>query len=464
MTDNSPVAHIERRVASRLFCLRQTGNDTLTVNDFGGVGNVRLADGGSSRLGEIRAGWPALSACFLGHMVGVHALPPYTLGLFINPLQTEFGWSRTQISFGVTVLGLALAVAVPLAGAFADKYGERILIAVSMVAMALVYVALSLMGPSLPVYWSLMALLGILGCGCSTVTLSRVVVSIFDRLRGTALGITLIGTGLMGTLFPLILGPVIAGYGWRGGYLAIATIVAGLMPVMAGLLLLNRAGGRPMTPAAATVRQPERVMSIREAIRQPLFVHLLAAFLCIALATGGVIIHFVPMLIDSGLPPANAAKIASLLGISLICGRLLTGIAVDRFFAPRIAMVIMAVSSAGFALLTFGGPSLVPLAGVIVGISFGAEIDLVVYLVSRYFQTAIYGRIFGLLYGAVLFALGIAPLLYGAVRDAAGNYEWAFVMSAVLLAISAVLFGLLPKFAVSVGTADTQQDALRDCR
>jgi MFS family permease len=128
------------------------------------------------------------------------------------------------------------------------------------------------------------------------------------------------------------------------------------------------------------------------------------------------------MLIDSGLHAANAAKTASLLGVSLICGRLATGIAIDRFFAPRVATILMAVSSAGFAVLAFGSSSLVPFAAVFVGISFGAEIDLVVFLVSRYFSTTVYGRIFGMLYGVVLVGPAISPALYGFLRDVSTNY------------------------------------------
>ena len=393
---------------------------------------------------EFRRGWPTVLACLIGQMVGVHALPPYTIGFFIAPLQAEFGWSRTAISLGATVLTLAMAIGVPIAGSLINRLGEIRLIIFGMLALAAGYVALSLMGSSLPLFWTIMGLMAIVGAGCSPVTLSRALVSAFDRMRGTALGLTLIGTGLTGTLVPLLLAPIMAGHGWRAGYLTLACVMIVCMPVIVGLLWANRSAALPQGAAAA--RPAQETITIAALLREPPFARLLAAFFCIALAIGGCVVHFVPMLIDAGYVPALAARTASLLGLSLIGGRLLTGILIDRIFAPFIAVLLMSISAIGFVALSIGGPELLPYAALLVGLSFGSEIDLIVYLVSRYFPAALYGRIFGLLYAATMVGLAVSPVVYAQLHVATGHYNAAFVWAAAFLVVSAVLFATLPRF------------------
>src|SRR5215813_1556288 len=178
---------------------------------------------------EFRRGWAAALGCLIGHVVGLHTLPPYTIGLFIGPLQDAFGWSRTSISLGITILTIGLAISAPVVGLLVDRVGERTLIAVGMVVLAIGYASLSTMTGSLAVFWTTMALMALLGAGCSPVTLSRILVFIFDRNRGMALGVTLVGTGLTGTLAPIVLGPVIVVYGWTAASQVFTlTLVAGL--------------------------------------------------------------------------------------------------------------------------------------------------------------------------------------------------------------------------------------------
>lgn len=400
----------------------------------------------TNRLEEFRNNWPALVGCLIGHGVGIHTLPPYTVGLFISPMGAEFGWSRISISIGVTVSTLGLAIGAPIAGALVNRLGERALIVFSILIVVAGYLALSAMGPSIGIYWAILLLTAMFGVGCSPVTLSRILVSVFDKSRGTALGITLIGTGLAGTLPPLILAPVMATYGWRAGYVALAVIVAVAWPIILGLFVLNRVG-KPHPPAAPT-ETPAAAIGVGELVQHPVLIRLMIAFFCVAIATGGVVVHFSPMLIDAGFSALQAGRMASLIGISIIVGRLLTGIAIDHVFAPRLAMLLMGASAVGFVLLAVDGPPLIPYAALLVGMSLGAEIDLVIYLTSRYFLPHMYGRAFGVLYSSFLAGVAVSPVIYALLHAPVGNYTLGFVWAAVFLAIGAVLFATLPKFPV----------------
>jgi MFS family permease len=126
-----------------------------------------------------------------------------------------------------------------------------------------------------------------------------------------------------------------------------------------------------------------------------------AAFYLVATVINGSLVHIVPLLTDRGLPISVATAALSATGAALIVGRLCTGWLSDRVFAPYIALFFILFPMFGIAVLGFGGVS--PIIGTIcLGIGIGAEIDLMAFLVGRYFRL----RQFGTLYG-VMFAIAI---------------------------------------------------------
>jgi MFS family permease len=380
-------------------------------------------------------------ACLIGNAIGLHTLPPFTIGLFIVPLQHEFGWSRASISLGITIITIGTALSAPLVGIVVDRLGERLLIATGMLALAAGYFGLSLMDGSIARFWAIMALMALLGAGCTAVTLSRIIVSLFDRHRGAALGIALIGTGLSGALAPIALSPIIVADGWRAGYQALALVMIVGLPIVFGLLVFNGVGKARQLPA----RSSDAAVTIAEVIRQPVFVRLLVPFVCVAIGTGGVVVHFVPILLDAGYGPSRAGQMASLVGVSLVSARLLIGIVLDFVFAPRVAAVLTAASAVGFLGLVIADSKLMPFAAILTGMSLGAEVDLIAYLASRYFPPNHFSRAYSLLYSTFLISVAFSPVIYAEFREWGGDYRPAFVWAAIFLAASSICFARLSR-------------------
>jgi MFS family permease len=387
----------------------------------------------------------------LGNAIGVHSLPPYTIGLFMGPLQNEFGWERTSISAGITILTICSAISAPLVGRAISRFGANFLIVFGLVCGSASYFVLNLMGPSVMVFWALMAGMALLGSGCGPVTLSHLLVTAFEKRRGAALGIAMMGIGVSGALAPPLLGHVIDLYGWRAGYFAVCCAMVAAIPVMLFLLVANKARFPTITPAL-------KVAGGAIPWRDPVLGRLLASFFCVALACGGGVVHYVPMLLDSGYDSARATAAASFIGISLLAGRLLTGIVIDRVFAPTVAYVVMLGNSLGYLILFSLGPDWTPLVAILVGFTLGAELDLIAYLVSRYFPPALYGRIVGVLYSGFLFGVAFSPLVFALFRDVFGTYSPCLLWASGLLGIASVLFRGLPPFA---GTARAHGRRLR---
>jgi len=243
---------------------------------------------------------------------------------------------------------------------------------------------------------------------------------------------------------PPLLAVVIASQGWRSGYFALAVIP--LAGALATALLFPSPGtartARPDTPSPARSKPADW-------IRSRVFWTLAATFAAMSLSFGGLLPHFVPMLTDGGLTPLAAGRIAGEIGLAVIASRLVVGYLLDRVFAPRIAIAICLIAAAGSLVLILNGISAASVTAIAIGLALGAELDLMGFLVARYFGLANFGRIYGWQYCAFVLASGLGPLWVGAVRDATGTYVPALVACVAGLCVTCIGFLMLPRYPVT---------------
>jgi MFS family permease len=393
---------------------------------------------------EFRHGWRSLTGSMLGLAIGVHALPFGTSGLFLGPLTKAFGWTRAEASFGPTLLFLCLGAIAPIFGTVIDRFGARRVILPGLLALILFFIVMSRITGSLALYYGSFVAVGVIGVGSATPTYTRIVNARFRAARGRALGIALIGTGLSSAAIPPLLSVAIDAWGWRAGYLLLAGVVACVAPF---IIILLKAEDR-----FKAARVNEGQVPFSKIVRDPLLWGLGILFLLVALAVGGFSGHFVAMMTDRGFSAVSAARMMGAGGLFLIGGRLVTGFLIDRFFAPRVAAVIMAISAAGFLLIAQSGPGVAVIGLIVAGLAFGAEIDLVSYLVARYFGLAAYGRTYGILYAFVVVGTAISPTAYGWCFDRYGSYVQVLHGAAILLGAAAAGFFFLRAFPAPAGS------------
>lgn len=385
----------------------------------------------TSSRSELASGWPVVLAAALAIGVGMMGIGFYSLGLFVTPLQAEFGWTRAQVSGAATAQQLGIFLSAPLVGRLADRFGTRPVALASYIATPLALVLLSRTGPSLGAWYALWLLVSLAGCGTTPAIWARVVSLRFDHARGLALGLMLMGTGTAAMLAPALLGPVIAGQGWRQGLLAMAGAVALVgLPVA----LLTGRGERP-APHDTRARGSIEITAVTARIA-------LIGFL-LGLIVAALIVQLVPMLVDRGVPAAEAAKTAALVGLAVVIARLVVGWLFDRFHAPWVACLFLTSPAIACAVLLADGPA-VP-AALLLGLAAGAEVDMLAYFTSRYAALENYGATYGAVLG--LFSLGAAfgPPLFGWSVDATGDADLALAVSgAALVGVLALIATLGP--------------------
>ena len=391
--------------------------------------------------GEFSRHWLLVLVCAAGIGVGVSALPFYTQGLFIEAWIADFGWTRAQASLGILGSTLALAAVLPFIGSIVDRYGLVTPVMISLLGLSAAYVLLGLFVQSIATFVILAMLQAILGSASSPLAYTRAINTVFNKQRGLALGVALSGAGVAATFGPTLISNAIDAFGWRGAYFAMAlfTLVVGAVIV----IVLSRLNGAK-TPENIDTEAASKDFKIAKASRT--YWTIMAAIFCLSLGLGGLMIHFVPILLDLGLTTSAAVKIAGVIGIAVVLGRLLVGFAVDRIFAPWVAIAILFTCICGVLALALLGSTVAVPAAFVIGFSVGAEVDLIGYLVARYFGIQAYGQIYGRQYSAFLIATGLSPVILGAVRDATGTYTASLFIAAAFMIVSAALFAKLPKF------------------
>lgn len=393
-------------------------------------------------------GWRrSLAGAVVGSATGVSALLLYTNGLFVGGLTRDFGLTRVQFGFGVLLVTMALAIANPLVGWLVDRFGAKWLSVVGLLLLSAGFASLGTFVESVNSYYLLQVMVALAGAASGPIAYSKIINETFSRHRGIALGITMTGIGVAAAFIPPALANVIADLGWRSGYYTLA-----MVPLVGAVFTAVLLPSRHAVGVQKSAVQIDTAAS-RDWIRSPMFWMLAGTFAMMSLSFMGLLPHFVPMLGDAGIDPRAAGKLAGQIGLAVIASRMLVGMALDRFFAPRIAIAISLVAAAGNLVFYFLGAEYAWITAIAIGLALGAELDLMGFLIARYFGLVQFGKIYGWLYFAFIFASGIGPLWVGAVRDATGNYSIALVASAIGLLVSCAGFLMMPRYPDQARTA-----------
>lgn len=397
-------------------------------------------------VNEFKLGGKTLAACMVGVGCGITAIPFYTHSLFVVAITSNMGWSRSDTQFGFSLLMVFSCLCAPIAGHLVDRYGGRRFGIASFLMANICFASLS-MSYDIASYYFVWIMMAILGMGTLPIVWTYVISNWFDKSRGLALGLTLMGTGIAATLAPRYAAWLIEKYGWQVAYqgLAATALLIGL-PVLT-LLLKDRPKSKLLIDSTV---QYKSGVTLGTAVKDYRFWVLGLSILGIALGVSGVISNLASLLVDKGYTLAEAGSLAGLIGISVIIGRIVTGLLFDRFWAPLVACIILILPAISCITLAGDfGPLGLAIAVFIVGLAAGAELDMLAFMSSRYFGLSSYGRIYALQYIFFAVGAGIAPTLFGWMRDSSGSYSSILNVSAVLFVICSMLLltmGRYPTF------------------
>ena len=389
-----------------------------------------------------------------------NAAASLTLAVFIFPISDDLGWSRTLIAGAASLGGLVAALTSPIVGWASDKYGVRLILAISVLVMGIS--TFSLAWATVPIAFYLAFGMGrVLFSSSFQIGPSVVVSRWFVRRRGRATGMLFLAHSMGMVLFPLIAGMVIHYWGWQAAWMVLGAIVwvAALGPVS---LLIRQSPeamglapdlpqGRPEDesgPAQAPPEEPD--WTLRDARRTPTLWLLALATGILFLMQAGTNTHQGAYFIDQELGVAISALSisfnAAFTGIgSLIWGWLVERVSVRYCYAA--VAVVMVVALFLFPSVNTVWQAL--LVASLFGVSVGGILVVPAVAYANYFGRRSIGVIRGVTEPLVSLGQAIGAVFSGLVFDITGSYHFAFITLAVfgIAAIGLILLTKPPHLA-----------------
>jgi MFS family permease len=386
--------------------------------------------------------WWVVFGSTLGLTVGNGPIVFFTFGLFLKPVTSEFHWDRATFSSSLFVGHTLAAIAFPFIGRLIDRYGIRPVTLTFITLFAISTAAISLTPPSPAVFIALSGLVGLVSAGQAPPPYAKAISAWFDERRGVALGIAMAGIGIGAALVPQLARRLIDAYGWRSAYVGLGVVTFAVAFPAVALFVREPENRTRQAGADIDARLPG--MTFRESMRTPSFWLIATAVFLVVTTVNGMIGHLVPLLTDHGIDVQRATSTLSAVGLSVIGGRLVAGYLLDRFFAPYVAAGLFLLPLVAVGLLGSGAVGTAPvLAAISLGFGLGSEVDVIGFLVGRYFGLRAYGEIYGYLFAIFTLGTGFGPVLMAVCFDLTHSYNVTLTGFGVALVVASLLISRL---------------------
>jgi len=387
----------------------------------------------------------ALTVCMLAAS-GLRAV----FGVYIKPMETEFGWSRGALSGAAAVSLLLLGATGPFWGRLADRWGPR-----RVIGIGLALLGAGVIGSAfIQSLWHVYLTTGLMALGAGGVALttgSTVISRWFESRRGLAIGITggAMSAGQL-VVIPLATGLTLA-YGWRASYLWLGLGLFLLVLPIGIALLRNDPEERGLAPygasgpvrtsaQAAAVQRAERV-GFGEAARVPAFWLLMSTFFVCGYTSNGIVLtHFMPHALEHNFTEIQASAALGVMGAMNVLGTIGSGWICDRFGrrGPLAFYYFVRGLSLLFLLYVWNVPSLHVWAAIF-GLNYISTVPPTTTLTANIFGRYSVGELLGWIFFAHQVGAALGAALAGWIFEWSGSYSPAFVSAAVMGMIAGVL-------------------------
>lgn len=389
--------------------------------------------------GTVKTAVTVLALCFFFNFVSRGVGDTYMV--FLLPLQSQFGWQRSEMTSVYSMLMLVGGLASPLAGAVFERYGARVLYAGGVALLAVGYLIAS-RAEALWQFYLGVGLLGGLGGGAIGMVPAAAILSWwYHRRLGTAIGIAYSGFGCGSLVMVPLAQALIDASGWRAAYSALGLGLLVLMVVTFFLPWRTFSAPRPIDKPAPGL---QRARPLRDAMRQSRFWLLVQVMFFTALGMYLVLVQSVAYLVDIGFTPWQAATAYGASSMLSIVGISSSGWLTDRFSHRNAATVSFIGTAVGigllYALSYVHSVALLVAYVLLFGICQGSRGPVVASLSARLFAGSGQSAVYGAIYACMSVGTGLGALLSGVLHDQTGGYRAAFVLAIGCLVLAAAPF------------------------
>ena len=401
---------------------------------------------------NIHYGWVMVAVTFLTSLIsaGTVGAP----GVFIVPLQNEFGWTTAEISSALSIRFILFGLMAPFAAALMNRYGLR-----NVTLSALLVVSSGLLASlAMTKVWQLMLLWGVVigvGTGMTALVLSATIAARwFAARRGLVVGILTASVATGQLVFLPALASITDRVGWRMA-LTLVCAMLGVAAFAVLMLMRDRPGDvglrpfgdrgvqpLPTPPASDAPILAAALGALRDASKSRVFWILFATFFICGASTNGLVqVHLIPMCLDFGIPQVQAASLLAAMGIFDFFGTIVSGWLSDRYDNRWLLFWYYGLRGLSLVFLPFTDFSFYGLSlfALFYGLDWIATVPPTVRLTAQRFGPERANLVFGWIFAGHQLGAGFAAFAAGLSRTVLASYLPAFFAAGALCVVAALI-------------------------
>jgi len=407
---------------------------------------------------NIHYGWVMVAVTFFTALItaGTVGAP----GVFIVPLQQEFGWTTAEISSALSIRFILFGLIAPFAAALLNRYGLR---NVTLTAQLIVVSAL-LGSLAMTKVWHLMLLWGVvigIGTGMTALVLGATIATRwFVGRRGLVVGIMTASVATGQLVFLPLLASLTEHLGWRIA-LTLVCVMLGVSASAVLLMMRDRPSDVGLRPFGDTGTEPipappaptgsifaAALGTLRDAARTRVFWLLFATFFICGASTNGLIqVHLIPMCLDYGIPQVQAASLLAAMGVFDFFGTIVSGWLSDRYDNRWLLFWYYGLRGLSLLFLPFTNFSFYGLSlfAMFYGLDWIATVPPTVRLTAQRFGPERANLVFGWVFAGHQLGAGTAAFGAGLSRTLLATYLPAFFVAGALCVAAALMILLISR-------------------
>jgi MFS family permease len=372
-----------------------------------------------------------------------------TYVVFLLPLESEYGWTRSQLTSVYSIYLLMHGFTSPLVGMVFDRLGPRWVYASGLACMCAAF----FLAAGLSNLWQFYLFVGgMVGVGVSLTGMvpgSALIARWYRERLSTAIGIAFSAAGVGTIIFVPLTQYLVGHYDWRFAYRVLGTALLILVPVVAFVIPWRVFyAGHPERAHAAKLKPGEEGWTLHKAMRTRLYWGLCQVFFFTATAMFTVMVQLVAFFVDVGFSPITAATAYGVLGLMSAASVMGSGFTSDRFGYRQTVTVTFIGTATGMALLlclTFvASPLLLALFVPIFGLCMGVRGPIISSISTRYFAGPNVATIYGTIYASNAVGAALGSLMGGLLHDLTGGYRAGLAMALTFLLMASTPFWTVP--------------------
>lgn len=356
-------------------------------------------------------------------------------GLFLAPMTVAQDWSRETFALALAIQNLMWGIGMPVAGAIADRYGPRYVLAGGTVVYALGTWGMAASSSGIVLQFTAGVVVGLgVAFTAFSLALAAMARAVGPERRSLALGLGTAASSLGQVLFSPVGQGFITAFGWYTALVLLAAILLVIIPLAFALPNGTTAGGERTTDQ--TLGE-----ALAEARTHRGFVLLTSGFFVCGFHVSFITVHFPAFVQDVGLAPSVGAISIALIGAFNIVGSFGSGAFGQRWSKKRGLSGIYSLRAVVISLMLLAPKTeatILVFAGVI-GVLWLSTVPL---------TTGIIGQVFGIRYLATLFGVVfvshqvgsfLGVWLGGYIYDRTGSYDPVWWLGVALSIAAAVI-------------------------